>query len=183
MKKINCDKFKKDIIFFIKKFLIYNIFLIIIFLLFKNFFNIKEILKYISFDTNTIKFQDLLSITITILSILVGAIITVATILISMCDKRILRLIQRYNQSTCLIKTIKIAIISGFVSILLLAIIYSNCDFKIISLRLNILYLSGLSLFIFFGRSKILIKIVLNILNECFKENSSITQEITLKKK
>ena len=90
-------------------------------------------------ETANISFQDFLSITITILSIFVGAIITVATVLISMCDKRVLKLINKYKKSNHLVKTIKVAIGTGITAILLLGFVYSKLDFNILMIRLSCL--------------------------------------------
>ena len=134
----------------------------------------NKFIKYISFNTEVFNFQDLLSISITILSIFVGAIITVATVLISMCDKRILKLIKQYKKSKNLVSTIKVAISTGIILIFLLAIVYSQLDFKVLILRLLILYISGFLLLIFIIESKTLIHLIINVLNDAFDENDSI---------
>lgn len=171
----------------IKKFLFYNLkyfFAILILYSVIKYFGFKdEFIRYIKFETNNLSFQDLLSISITVLSIFVGAIITVATVLISMCDKRILKLINKYGKSKYLVSTIKRAIVSGISVIFLLAIIYAKLDFNIVLIRYIIMYLSGLILGIFISKSSILIKIVLNILNDAFDSSDSLVVEPEFKDK
>ena len=86
-----------------KKFLKYNIlyiiFLSIIILLLNKFGVLDNFIKYIMFDSVRIDFKDLLSIGITILSIMIGAIITAATVLMSMCNSRLMKLINKYGKS------------------------------------------------------------------------------------
>lgn len=165
---------------YLKDFLIYNIIVIFIFLLLNIFKYEQSIIKYFLFDTITIKFQDLLTVLITILSIFVGAIITVATVLVSMCDKRIIKLIKKFGKINHIIDSIKVAIITGILSIILLALIYSNCDLKILFLRLILLYMSGLFILIFINRSRMLIKLVISLLNNSFG-NDDIIEKPKLK--
>ncbi|MFG5866546.1 hypothetical protein, partial [Clostridium perfringens] len=68
---------------YLKDFLIYNIILLLIYILLSFLKYDQNIIKYFLFDTTVIKFQDLLTVLITILSIFVGAIITIATVLVS----------------------------------------------------------------------------------------------------
>lgn len=167
---------------YLKDFLIYNIIVVFIFLLLNIFKYEQSIIKYFLFDTITIKFQDLLTVLITILSIFVGAIITVATVLVSMCDKRIIKLIKKFGKINHIIDSIKVAIITGILSIILLALIYSNCDLKILFLRLILLYMSGLFILIFINRSRMLIKLVISLLNNSFG-NDDIIEKPKLKNK
>lgn len=165
----------------IKKFFLYNIIYIlaiaIIYLSISHFGFKSEIIKYIKFETIDLKFQDLLSISITVLSIFVGAIITVATVLISMCDKRILRLINKYGKSRYLVSLIKTAIISGISVIFLLAIIYAKLDFNIMIIRYVLMYISGILVCTFIFKSSILINLVLNILNDAFDNDDNLVIE------
>lgn len=140
-----------------------------------------EFFNYINFDSTNIKFQDLLSIMLTILSIFVGAIITVATVLISMCDKRIMRLIREYGLYHNIINSIKIAISSGIMTVILLAIIYSNLVFDIKILRYIVLYISGITLITFIKSSKVLIILIINILDNAFENESSIIEKTEFK--
>ncbi|SHE62785.1 hypothetical protein [Clostridium fallax] len=172
-------KYKK----YFKNFMTYNIFLTIIIIIFYKLNYNDKIIKYILFNTSIVKFQDLLTVIITILSIFVGAVITVATVLISMCDKRILKLIKKYNKVKYLISSIKIAISTGILTIIFLAIIYSNCDFKIIYIRLCLLYISGFLIYIFIKRSMLLINLVIKLLNNSFYNDDTLEQEVKLKDK
>ena len=109
----------------LKRIMFYN-FVYIILIIFGFFLlNILKItdkfIRYINFETVNFKFQDLLSIGITILAIFVGAIITVATVLISMCDKRIIKLISTYGKASFLVSSIKTSIICGIISTCLFA--------------------------------------------------------------
>lgn len=161
---------------------IYSLAIVSVFFI-SNIFKITDkIIRYINFETTNFKFQDLLSIGITILAIFVGAIITVATVLISMCDKRIMKLINRYGKSAYLVSSIKIAVVSGIISTCLFASVYARLDFNIFVVRLFILYFAVLALFIFVTKSKMLIKLVINILNDSFTGQDSIVVEAEFKK-
>lgn len=167
---------------YIKLFLIYNIiFAIAMFFINENDL-LDKVINYIDYNTIIFKFQDLLSVSITILTILVGAVITVATVLISMCDKRVLKLINQYGKSKYLISAIKISIITGFISVFILAIIYAKLDFNLIYLRLCLLYVCGFSVLVFFTKSKMLLNIVLSLLNDSFKDNNSIIVDSEFKR-
>ncbi|CEQ17625.1 hypothetical protein [Paraclostridium sordellii] len=165
----------------LKRILIHNIiYIVVIAILYVviNHFGFKaEFIKYIKFETVNLKFQDLLSIFITVLSIFEGAIITVATVLISMCDKRILRLINKYGESRYLVEVIKTSIISGISVIFLLAIIYAKLDFNIMQIRWILLYLAGILLCNFVVKSSILIRLVLSILNDAFENDDTLVIE------
>ncbi|AGK98016.1 hypothetical protein [Clostridium pasteurianum] len=152
-----------------KNLILYSILIIIFVILFNRFGIINKINRYINFETTLLKFQDLLSITITVLAVFVGAIITVATVLISMCDRRIIRLITKNDKAAYLISCIKISISTGLAIIMLLAIIYARLDFNIYIARLILLYIVGYLMLIFISKSKLLIHVVLSILNESFK--------------
>lgn len=165
---------------YLKDFLAYNMIIILIFILLNIFKYDQSITKYFLFETTTIKFQDLLTVLITILSIFVGAIITVATVLVSMCDKRIIKLIRKFGKINHVIDSIKIAITTGILSIILLAIVYSNCDLKILFLRCILLYIAGLFILVFINRSRMLIKLVISLLNNSFG-NDDIIEKPKLK--
>lgn len=148
-----------------KIFIAYNVILLIsLFISNKYNFNDK-VQRYVLFKTNVILFKDLLSIGITVLAIIIGAIITAATVLMSMCETRLMKLIKEYGGSKCIINTIKESIITGIGSVCLYAIIYANLDFYILWLRLVLLYFASLLLIFFIIKSKILIELVLNLLN------------------
>ncbi|MHC1683666.1 MAG: hypothetical protein AB6733_12030 [Clostridiaceae bacterium] len=171
-------KFKKNF----KSLLLYNVIIVLIFIIFYKINVLNKIIRYINFETVVFKFQDLLSITITVLSVFVGAIITVATVLISMCDKRIIKLISNYDKSSYLVSSIKESIVSGIVIIVLLAIIYARIDFNIFIIRCILLYLSGILMMTFTIKSKLLIVIVLSVLNEAFKEQNHFIVDAKFKK-
>lgn len=167
---------------YFKNLVLYNILLIIIISLFYRIGIIDKVIRYIKFETIVIKFQDLLSIAITILTVFVGAVITVATVLISMCDKRIIKLIQNYNKSSYLVSCIKIAITTGISIIILLAVVYARLDLNIYIVRLIILYLSGYLMVVFITKSRLLIQVVLSVLNDAFKEPNHFIVEGPFKK-
>ena len=158
-------------------FIIYNFVLLISFFISMKCSFIDGIQRYLLFDTQKILFKDLLSIGITILAIIIGAIITAATILMSMCNTRLMKLINRYGKSKYIIGSIKESIITGISSVCLYAIIYSNLDFVILWLRVIILYVASWLLILFVIRSKLLIKLVISLLNSSFTENDSIVSE------
>ena len=171
MKKIHI---KNEYIIFI----IYNFVLLISFFISNKYNLIYKIQRYLLFDTKLILFKDLLSIGITILAIIIGAIITAATVLMSMCNTRLMKLMHKYGKSKYIVNSIKLSIITGIVSVCIYAIIYSNLDFSILWLRLILLYFANLLLIIFIVRSKILIKLVISLLNDSFSENDSIVSEV-----
>lgn len=164
-----------------KKFLKYNIlyiiFLSIIILLLNKFGVLDNFIKYIMFDSVRIDFKDLLSIGITILSIMIGAIITAATVLMSMCNSRLMKLINKYGKSKYIISAIKQSIIIGIITVCLYAIIYSSLDFLILWLRLIILYFANLLLIMFAVKSKLIIELVIKLLNDSFTEDESLVVE------
>ena len=173
-------KFKQKIMYFI----IYNliVFTVYFYLTLKNTSLSEKITRYIMFNTEVFKVQDLLSVTITILTILLGAIITVATVLISMCDKRLIKLINNYNKSDFLISTIKTSILTGMLSVVLLAIVYANIDMNNLVIRLGIMYIIGMLVFIFINRSKLLISLVLKLLKDSFKGTDNIIEDVGFKR-
>lgn len=158
-------------------FIIYNCILLLLFFISIKYNLIDKIKRYLLFETKVILFKDLLSIGITILAIIIGAIITVATVLMSMCDTRLMKLITRYGKSKYIVSSIKESIITGIITVCLYAIVYSNLDFSILWFRLIILYFASLLLIIFIIKSKLLIKLVISLLNDSFTENDSIIAE------
>ncbi len=165
----------------VKKFIIYTIVVILAFFMVKKYGIISYLIKYIKFDTENFKFQDLLSIVLTVLSIFVGAIITLATVLISMCDKRVMKLISKYQKSHYVISTIKIAIGTGIASVILLAIVYAKLDLNILYFRIFILYLAGFLLLLFINNSRLLVKLTLSVLEDSFNEPGSSKADLTFK--
>lgn len=158
----------------IKHFIFYNLIIgLFIFFAYKLEL-INELYRYMMYKTETFKFQELLSIGITIFIVFLGAIITVATVLISMCDKRIIKLISKYNKSKYLIKAIKTSIITGIIAIIILAGVYAKLDFNIVCIRISLLYISGYLTVIFINKSRVLIITILSILNESFTDEESI---------
>ncbi|EES49726.1 hypothetical protein NE172_05135 [Clostridium botulinum] len=164
-----------------KKFFKYNImyiiFISIVILLLKEFGVLNNVIEYMLFESKGIYFKDLLSIGITILAIVIGAIITAATVLMSMCNARLMKLINKYGKSKYIVKIVKESIITGIIAVCLYAIIYSNLDFSILWLRLIILYCANLSLIIFSIKSKLLIELVIKLLSDSFTENESLVVE------
>lgn len=176
--------FKEHSNFFI--IIIYTVVLTLLYLLakYKNIDN--NIINYFTFNKECpLDFHNLLNIILTILSIFIGAIITVATVLISMCDKRIMRLIKRYTQQKYLISSIKIAIASGIFAVVTLSIISSELDFNIFFVRFLLLYISGATIILFIKNSVLPVSLILNILDDCFNENDSIIEnpEFSIHKK
>ena len=171
-------KFKQKIMYFI----IYNLIVLAVYLTLKHTGLSEKIIRYIMFNTEVFKFQDLLSVTITILTVLLGAIITVATVLISMCDKRLIKLINTYNKSDFLISTIKTSILTGLLSVILLAIVYARIDMNKLTIRLGIMYITGMLFFIFIHKSKLLISLILKLLKDSFKGTDNIIEDVGFKR-
>lgn len=155
-------------------FMIYNIVLCIAFFTFKTYNITDKIGRYLLFQTEKIFFKDLLSIGITVLAIIIGAIITAATVLMSMCNTRLMKLIKEFEKSNSIIKTIKESIITGIGSVCLYAIIYANLDYSIVWLRLILLYFASLLLIFFIIKSKVLMELVLSLLNGSINRDDSI---------
>lgn len=111
-----------------KKIILFNllfIFLIIII----NFLSLTEnIINYITFKTNNYQFKDLLSVSITVLTIFLGFMATIATVLMSMCDKRIMKLISKFDKMETVAKSIKKSIKYGLLCLVLLGLMYTNLD-------------------------------------------------------
>lgn len=162
--------------------LIYTCCLVIIYIFCKYLGFTQNIVDYFTFSSNSnLDFHDLLSIMLTILSIFIGAIITVATVLISMCDKRIMKLIKRYNQQYYVIHSIKISLLCGIVTVVIFSIIYAGFDFNIKIVRYTLLYISGANLFLFARNSSLSVRLILNILDNSFDEVDSLVQDIKFK--
>lgn len=160
-----------------KIFIIYNITLCIAFFTFKQYNILDKIIRYLLFQTEIISFKDLLSIGITVLAIIIGAIITAATVLMSMCNTRLMKLIKEYGKSNSIINTIKESIITGIVAVCLYAIIYANLDYAILLLRLILLYFASLLSVFFIIKSKVLIELVLSLLNGSINGDDSIVEK------
>ncbi len=167
-----------------KTIIIYTIIIIIAFIIINLIFG-KEVFKYITFDTEYADFQDLLSILVTILSIFVGAIITVATILISMCDKRIIKLLREFKETKYIILCIKISVLTGILDIIILAWLYTKLYPRNLVLIYILMYIASLLFAIFARMGSVLVRLVFKLLDGAFDSNDSIvtTLETKLNKK
>ena len=163
-----------------KTIIIYTIVIIIAFILINLIFG-KEVSKYITFDTEYVDFQDLLSILVTILSIFVGAIITVATVLISMCDKRIIRLLRKFRETKYIISCIKISVLTGILDIIILAWLYTKLYPKNLVLIYVLIYTAALLFAIFIRMSSVLVRLVFRLLDGAFDSNDSIVTTLDTK--
>lgn len=175
MKKIYM---KKEYIMF----LIYNLILLISFLVSNKYELIHKIQRYVLFETEMFSFKELLSISITILTIAFGAILTISTVLISMCDKRLMKLLNNFNRSSYVIKCIKKSIKLGITVILLYSIVYAQLDYRVLSLRILILYSASFLLILFLYYSKILVTIIISLLNDSLENDDSIKDTAIFKK-
>ena len=167
------EEFMKNTFIRLFKYSVIHLFFlsILVFIIFKLKLNI-DINKYINFETKYIHFQNFLSIFITVLTIFVGGIITIATILISSSEKRVFKLIKKFELAKYLISTIKISISAGLLSIIFLSIIYAQLDFNNLIARYILLYLATLLLFIFFNESKVLLILIIDILDKTLNDDT-----------
>ncbi len=166
-----------------KKIILFNIFIIFFIILSKYLSFEKNIILYISFNTVGYNFKDLLSISATILAVFIGFIATIATVLVSMCDKRIMVIIKRFGKTNIVLRSIKRALLSGIISLALIGIIYVNLDFNIILLRCIIIWVTLNNLFIFIRESKFLVFLVKHIMEQTFLDNEEIVFKSKTSKK
>lgn len=144
---------------------------------------IDNVLKYISFDTQKCNFKDLLSIICTILSIFIGFIVTCITVIVSMCDKRIMKVINDMGKTGILYISMKKAVSYGLISLIGSAILYINADFNVLAIRLLILWIIINSLYIFIYYSKNLIKFVSIMIKQIFLNDENMVIKGEFKKK
>lgn len=163
-----------------KNIIIFNLIIIVIFIaIVFNFPSTKEyIIKYIMYSNELLpeyNLKELLSISSTILAVLLGFIATVATVLISMCDKRIMVLVKKFGKTDLIIRSISRSLKSGTIALICIAIIYVNFDFSILPIRLAIMWIMLNCLFIFINESRFLISLVKNIIEQVLFSNENIS--------
>lgn len=160
--------------------------------------------NYIYFRTEEYDFKDLLSISITILTVFIGFMATIATVLMSMCDKRIMRLIGKFGKMNTVSNSIKKSIKYGLFCLILLGIMYTSVDEMVSNLgimfinnyqnsnnnflyllmqcldiiitylRIILLYITLNLLFIFIDESRYLVFLVKKIMEETFKDSKDV---------
>ncbi|SHK37504.1 hypothetical protein SAMN02745248_02393 [Hathewaya proteolytica DSM 3090] len=128
----------------------------------KNYFFNEEYVGFIE------PFKDLLPHIITFVSILLSMNITIGTLLLTMCDKRIMELIKRFKYTDFVIKILKYSIIQGVFLILLLVGIYIRIDFGNTWVRTVILILAANFIIYFFINTYRLIWLINKLLDETF---------------
>ena len=166
-----------------RKVILFNICLIVlIFIMFK-FSLINDALKYIKFQTKECNFKDLLSISATVLTVFLGFIVTAITVIISMCDRRIMKLVKELGKISILYRSMKKSIVYGLISLLGISIMYINADFNIIELRLFIIWVVLNSLFIFSYYSMFLLKFMKLIIEKMFFSNEELVVTASVKNK
>jgi len=175
MKKIYV---KKEYIIFV----MYNLILLISFFIANKYNLTTKIKRYVLFETQIFSFKDLLSISITILTIAFGAILTISTVLISMCDRRLMKLLNDFNRSSYVIRRIKKSILQGLIVILLYSIVYAQLDYRVYIGRILILYIASFLLLLFLYNSKILVGIIISLLSDSLENNDSIRDTAIFKK-
>lgn len=175
MKKIYV---KKEYIIFV----MYNLIVLISFLISNKYNLTTKIKRYVLFETQIFSFKDLLSISITILTIAFGAILTISTVLISMCDRRLMKLLNNFNRSSYVIRCIKKSILQGLIVILLYSIVYAQLDCRVYIGRILILYIASFLLLLFLYNSKILVGIIISLLSDSLENNDSIRDTAIFKK-
>ncbi|GEM_PF-5846782 len=130
---------------------------------------ISNIKNYILNTENIIgDFNDLLSMLITVMSILLSMVITIGTLLLSMCDKRIMILLKKFNRVSLVINSIRVAICSGIITILIGSVLYLKLDFGMTYIRLILLFILINSLNLFLKDSYMLVVLINELLQETF---------------
>lgn len=166
------------------KFILLNLIIFILIYIANKFNFLDYIIKYIAFDdTLPCSFKDLLSILSSILSVFLGFMITVVTLFISMCDKRIMNIIRNFNKTDNLIKIIKNSIIYGFVTLFCVATIYINADFNILVIRYVLILIAINTMAVFITNSFMLISTLNRILIDSFNGNENLVVESEFKPK
>lgn len=165
-----------------KKIIIFNMILIII-IITCNYFGLKDVISnYIICANDNNNFKDLLSVTITILTVFIGFIVTIATVFISMCDKRIIKLLNEYKKIDYLLSAIKKSIRYGLISLIGTSIIFISGDFNILKVRFVMIYIILNCLYMFISNSTLLVSLINKILSDSLKGNDTIKEEIKFKK-
>ncbi len=146
---------------------------------------ISNIKNYILNTENIIgEFNDLLSMLITVMSILLSMVITIGTLLLSMCDKRIMILLKKFNRVSLVINSIRVAICSGIVTILIGSVLYLKLDFGMTYIRLLLLFILINSLNLFLKDSCMLVVLINELLQETFyPERYKCVEKSYVKKK
>ena len=164
-----------------KKIIAFNIILFsILFIMFK-IGAIDNFIKYIMFETVDIHFKDLLSISSTFLSIFLGFIATSITVIISMSDKRMMKLVKDLGKINIIYKSMNKSIMYGLISLLGISIMYISGDFNIIYIRIIIILITLNTLFISLNHSIFLVKFMKMIIEKMFFSNEELVVTANIK--
>lgn len=164
-----------------KKIIAFNVILFsILFIMFK-IGAIDNFIKYIMFETVDIHFKDLLSISSTFLSIFLGFIATSITVIISMSDKRMMKLVKDLGKINIIYKSMNKSIMYGLISLLGISIIYISGDFNIIYIRIIIILITLNTLFISLTHSIFLVKFMKMIIEKMFFSNEELVVTANIK--
>ena len=175
-------KDKKSLII---KISLFNLVLIVICILLNKMSLLGNIIKYINLDKSISQnFKDLLSIAATIMAVFIGFIATAATVLMSMCDRRVMKIISRMSKLDIIIQSLKNSLKFGIVCLFCIGILYTNFDFNIMLIKYALIWCMLNSLFIFSYESRFLIGLVKNVTLDAFLNNESTTirTDLTIKK-
>lgn len=164
-----------------KKIIAFNVILFsILFIIFK-IGAIDNFIKYIMFETVDIHFKDLLSISSTFLSIFLGFIATSITVIISMSDKRMMKLVKDLGKINIIYKSMNKSIMYGLISLLGISIMYISGDFNIIYIRIIIILITLNTLFISLTHSIFLVKFMKMIIEKMFFSNEELVVTANIK--
>ena len=164
-----------------KKIIPFNVILFsILFIMFK-IGAIDNFIKYIMFETVDIHFKDLLSISSTFLSIFLGFIATSITVIISMSDKRMMKLVKDLGKINIIYKSMNKSIMYGLISLLGISIMYISGDFNIIYIRIIIILITLNTLFISLNHSIFLVKFMKMIIEKMFFSNEELVVTANIK--
>lgn len=164
-----------------KKIIAFNVILFsILFIMFK-IGAIDNFIKYIMFETVDIHFKDLLSISSTFLSIFLGFIATSITVIISMSDKRMMKLVKDLGKINIIYKSMNKSIMYGLISLLGISIMYISGDFNIIYIRIIIILITLNTLFISLNHSIFLVKFMKMIIEKMFFSNEELVVTANIK--
>lgn len=137
-----------------------------------------NVIDYLMYNSSYASLKDLLSMTATSLSVFIGFIVAIDTVLLSMCDKRIIKLIKAFNKADVLLSFIRNSIIFGLISLLGILIVYSNLDFNILILRLVILYVVLNCTIIFSINGTKLVLLINKVLKDSLNGNEDLVIKV-----
>ena len=130
----------------------------------------KMTIEFLSFSENT-NLKDILAMLINILILIIGIIATIVTVLISMCDKRVLVLMKKYNSLHIIASATKKSL-SGLALTLLLTLFTYIFTFLNWQIRIFLLFMIMNILIFAMTKASILFMVIKSIFEETFNDNN-----------